>query len=115
MMSQMIYLRAKARFLELADAETRGRMGDTEIDFDNIEEDGHPSAHNDFNIGIAIAIQHPAFYYSMAEFDNPTSPNAAQKRQTKQCSMPFQREYNLGRCGLWADGCRLEMVGLLGG
>lgn len=37
-----------------------------------------PSAHNDFNIGIAIAIQHPDFYYSMAGFDNPTCPNDAE-------------------------------------
>ena len=71
MMSQMIYLRAKARFLRLADAETRGRMGDTEIDFGDIEENGQPSAHNTFNIGIAIAIQHPGFCYSIAEFDIP--------------------------------------------
>lgn len=28
----MFRLRAKARFTQLADAETRGRMGDTEID-----------------------------------------------------------------------------------
>lgn len=32
MMSQMIYLSAEARFPQLADAETCGRMGDNEID-----------------------------------------------------------------------------------
>ena len=71
MMSQMIYLRAEARFSQLVDAETRGRMGDTEIDFDYIEEDGRPSAHNAINIGIALAKQHPVFCYSIAEFDIP--------------------------------------------
>jgi len=76
----MIYLRARDRFLRLADAETRGRMGDTEIDFGDIEEDGHPSAHNACNIGIAIAKQHPVFYYNMAEFDKPTNPNGARTR-----------------------------------
>ena len=82
MMSEMIYLRAKARFLRLADAETRGRMGDTEIDFDDIEEDWRPSAHNIFNIGMALAKQHPDFYYSMAEFDNPTSLNGARHQHS---------------------------------
>ena len=71
MMSQMIYLRAEARFPQLADAETHGKMGDTEIDFDDIEEDWRLSAHSTFNIGIAIAIQHPGFCYSIAEFDIP--------------------------------------------
>ena len=115
MMSQMTRLRARDRFPQLTDAETRGRMGDTEIGYGDIEEDWRPSAHNAFNIGIAIAIQHPEFYYSMAGCDNPTSPDGAQTGQTKQCSIPFEREYHLARCRLWADVCRPDLVGMLGG
>ena len=106
MMSQMIYLRAKARFLRLADAETRGRMGDIEIDFDYIEEDWDPSAHNSFNIGIALAIQHLDSYYGMAEFDNPTSPNGTQDRQSMQSSIPFKRDYHLAQCRPWVNMSR---------
>lgn len=115
MMSQMTYLRAKARFLRLADAETRGRMGDIEIDIDDIEEDGRPPAHNAFNMGIAIAKQHPDFYYRMAGFDNPTSPNGTQNRQAKQSSIPFKHEYHPEQCELLDNSGRPGLVGLQGG
>ena len=73
----MFCLRAKARFTQLADAETCGRMVDTGIDVDDVEGDWRPSAHNAANNGIAITKQHPVFCYSMAWFDNPTSLNGA--------------------------------------
>jgi len=115
MMSQMIRLRAKVCLPQLDDAETRGRRGDIEIDFDDVEEVWHPSAHNAFNIGIAIAKQHPVIYYSMAEFDNPTSNNGAQNRQAEQSSIHFKREYHLAQCRLWVNICRPDLVGVFGG
>ena len=90
-MAQMICLRVKTRFTQTADADARGRMGDTEIDFDDIEEDWRPSAHNAINVSIAIAKQHPNFYYSMAGFDNPTSLNGTRRNLGMDYSTPFGR------------------------
>ena len=115
MMSQLLYTRAKIQFPQLADAETRGKMGDTEIDFDDIEDDWRLSAHNAFNIGMALAKQHPDFYYSMAEFDNPTGNNGSQNCQAEQSNIHFKREYHLAQCRLWANICRPDLVGVLGG
>ncbi len=115
MMSQMTCLRVRARFPQLADAGTRGIMGDTEIDFGDVEEDGRPSAYNAANIGIAIVIQHPEFYYCMAEFDNPTSPNGTRLNLGMDYSIPFKRDYHLGQCRLCANTGRPGLVGLLGG
>lgn len=110
LLTVMVQNSADPMLPEIAEAEDIEQRLTTKISLDERWKAFVYGAFHGFDIGLAIAILYPDFYYSMGEFNPPTAPGA---NRNKQSQWPIKRELYLAQCHIWAQLCRPDLAYLI--